>query len=57
MIKRIVQTVAMAVFFLSIMAADSDSWIPLLTLLASGAWLAFTAWLTGWFHEPEEEEE
>ena len=45
------------VFFLSIMAADSESWVPLYTLIASGAWLAFAAWRSGLLYVAERDDE
>ena len=43
------------VFVLSIMAADSESWVPLYTLIASGAWLVFAAWRSGLLTGVDEE--
>lgn len=54
-IGRFLTAVAGVVFFLSMMAADSDSWVPMYTLLASGAWLAFAAWRSGLLTEVDEE--
>ena len=57
MIKRIVQTVALAVLFLSIMAADSESWLPMVALLVSGLYLSVVAWKSGLLSVYGEDEE
>ena len=35
------------IFIFSVSAVDSDSWIPFITLIVSGAWLALVAWANG----------
>ena len=57
-IRNFLTAVAVVVFFLSIMAADSESWTPFIMLVASWAYLALEGWRSGWLgNEPEWEEE
>lgn len=47
---------AAIVFFVSLMAIDSDSWLPLILCVVSWVWLGIEAWRNGWLWEPEDEE-
>jgi phosphatidylserine synthase len=49
--------VAAALFFVSMMALDSDSWVPLIVCVVSLIWLTAEAWRNGWMYDPEDEEE
>jgi hypothetical protein len=40
---------------MSVCSLDSESWMPLVTMICSGAWLIYAAWKNGWFDEEAEE--
>jgi hypothetical protein len=43
------------VLLFSVCSLDSASWLPLVTMIGSGAWLIYAAWKNGWFDEEAEE--
>lgn len=43
------------VFILSILALDSESWLPTITLIISGGWLTLVAWVNDWLYSGTED--
>lgn len=49
--RKTIYKIMMAVFFLSLMAADSPSLLPIASLVISGTWLTVAAWRNGWLYK------
>ena len=55
-LKRLLNTITAImgiVYVISISAVDSETYIPLICMCLSGAWLVFYAWLKGWVYRLE----
>ena len=48
---------ALFVFLFSICTLDSNSWIPFIAMCTSFGYLMVHAWVYGWFHRGEREED
>ena len=55
-IGNIITAAAAVLFWLSLMAIDSDTWLPLIVCVASWLVLTVAAYKNGWFYDPERDE-
>ena len=56
-IEKIITGAAVALFFVSMSAVDSQSWLPIILCVASWVILGIMANRNGWIYDPEMEEE
>ena len=55
-IKNIITVAAAVLFWISLMAIDSDTWLPFIVCVVSWLGLTVAAYKNGWFYEPERDE-
>lgn len=55
-IRNIITAAFGVLFVLSLMAIDSDTWMPLIVCVVSWLVLAVAAYKNGWMYEPERDE-
>ena len=56
-IEKVITGAAVVLFFVSMSALDSKSWLPLILCVASCVILGIMANRNGWIYDPEMEEE
>lgn len=54
-ILDVIACIVFTVFWVALIAVDSDTLMPLVVVVASWALLALYAWLKGWFYHPGDE--
>lgn len=45
----------LVLYLMSVCSLDSESWMPLVTMICSGAWLIYVAYSNGWMDDEAEE--